>query len=113
MAGCKRCALKGEKSEREKRSEKKKKKEEKMGISVVFLLLFFYVRAHVVFFFICAAVIFQIYKENCISAIVCDQIFNGESMWRLVRAKYAPHPYFGNFFQISLAVLRIYEISSL
>ena len=26
---------------------------------------------------------------------------NGESIWRLVRAKYAPLPYFGNFSKIS------------
>ena len=59
MAGCKRCALKGGKG-KGKRREKKRKKEEKMGIKIV---LFFFPRAG---FFICAVVIFQIYKENCI-----------------------------------------------
>ena len=47
-----------------KRREKKKKKEEKMGFKIVFFFLFFLSpRAG---FFICAVVIFQIYKENCI-----------------------------------------------
>ena len=68
MAGCKRCALKGEKREREKEEKRKEKKEEKMGIKIVFFFFFFCVffispRAG---FFKCAVVIFQIYKENCI-----------------------------------------------
>ena len=41
MAGCKTCALKGEKGEREKRREKKRKKEEKMGIKIVFYVFFY------------------------------------------------------------------------
>ena len=43
-----------------KRRENKRKKEEKMGIKIV---SFISPRAG---FFICAVVIFQIYKENCI-----------------------------------------------
>ena len=58
MAGCKRCALKWEKREREK-EDKKKKKGGKNGVQN----RFFFSRAG---FFICAVVIFQIYKENCI-----------------------------------------------
>ena len=46
-----------------KRREKKRKKEEKMGIKIV--LFFFYI-SPCACFFICAVVIFQIYKENCI-----------------------------------------------
>ena len=61
MAGCKRCALKGGGGKgKGKRREKKRKKEEKMGIKSFFV---FFSRAG---FFICAVVIFQIYKENCI-----------------------------------------------
>ena len=45
-----------------KRREKKKKKEEKMGFKIVF---FFFLSPRAGFF-ICAVVIFQIYKENCI-----------------------------------------------
>ena len=61
MAGCKRCALKGGKREREKEEKRNGKRRKKWG-SKSFLFCFF--RAHV--FFICAVVIFQIYKENCI-----------------------------------------------
>ena len=42
-----------------KRREKKREKEEKMGIKI-----FIFFSAHV--FFICAVIIFQIYKKNCI-----------------------------------------------
>ena len=66
-------------------------------------------------FFMCAVVIFRIYvyKENYLDLVdisiryCCDQNFNTESEWRLVRAKYAPLPLFWQLFQISLAVLRI------
>ena len=67
MAGFKRCALKGGKREREKEEKRKGKRRKKMGIKIVFFFFFFF------FFFspragfiICAVVIFQIYKENCI-----------------------------------------------
>ena len=68
MAGCKRCAPKEGEKGKGKRREKKRKKEEKMGIKIVFFFFFFFFffispRAG---FFICAVVIFQIYKENCI-----------------------------------------------
>ena len=68
MAGCKRCALKGGKREREKEEKRKGKRRKKMGIKIVFFFFFFFFffispRAG---FFICAVVIFQIYKENCI-----------------------------------------------
>ena len=67
MAGCKRCALKGGKREREKEEKRKEKRRKKMGIKIVFFFFFFFFfispRAG---FFICAVVIFQIYKENCI-----------------------------------------------
>ena len=43
---------------------KKRKENEKMGIKIVFFFCFFLSpRAGI---FICAVVIFQIYKENCI-----------------------------------------------
>ena len=60
MAGCKRCALKGG-GGGERRE--KRKKEEKMGIKIVF---FFYKSVRMFFHNLCAVVIFQIYKENCI-----------------------------------------------
>ena len=68
MAGCKRCALKGGGGGgggkgKGKRREKKRKKEEKMGIKIVFFFFFISPRAG---FFICAVVIFQICKKNCI-----------------------------------------------
>ena len=66
MAGCKRCALKGGKKGRGKRREKKRKKEEKMGIKIVFFFFFFFFISPCACFFICAVVIFQTYKENCI-----------------------------------------------
>ena len=68
MAGCKRCALKGKKREREKEEKRKGKRRKKMGIKIVFFLfffLFFFISPRAGFF-ICAVVIFQIYKENCI-----------------------------------------------
>ena len=46
--------------------EKKKKKEEKMGFKIVFFFVFFFFLSPRAGFFICAVVIFQIYKENCI-----------------------------------------------
>ena len=49
-----------------KRREKKKKKEEKMGFKIVFFLFVFFFLSPRAGFFICAVVIFQIYKENCI-----------------------------------------------
>ena len=62
MAGCKRCALKWGKREREK--EEKRKRRKKWGSkSFFFCFIFLSPRAG---FFICAVVIFQIYKENCI-----------------------------------------------
>ena len=60
MAGCERCALKRRIREREKR-EKKRKKGGEWGSKSFFF--FISPRAG---FFICAVVIFQIYKENCI-----------------------------------------------
>ena len=44
---------------------------------------------------------------------MCDQNFNGESIWRLARAKKAALPLFWQLFQISLAVLRICRYSFL
>ena len=66
MAGCKRCALKGGKREREKEEKRKGKRRKKMGIKIVFFLFFFFFISPRAGFFICAVVIFQIYKENCI-----------------------------------------------
>ena len=68
MAGCKRCALKGGKGKGKKKRKEKEKGGKKMGIKIVFFFFFFFFffispRAG---FFICAVVIFQIYKENCI-----------------------------------------------
>ena len=61
MAGCKRRALKGAKRERGKEEKRKGKRRKKKGIKIVF----FYI-SPCACFFICAVVIFQIYKENCI-----------------------------------------------
>ena len=69
MAGCKRCALKGGKREREKEEKRKGKRRKKMGIKIVFFFVFFFFLFFIsprAGFFICAVVIFQIYKENCI-----------------------------------------------
>ena len=63
MAGCKRCALKGGKGEREKEKEKGGKNGDQNVFFFFFFLFFFSPRAG---FFICAVVIFQIYKENSI-----------------------------------------------
>ena len=65
MAGCKRCALKRKIREREKKR-KEKEKGGKMGIKIVFFFFFFFLISPRAGFFICAVVIFQIYKENCI-----------------------------------------------
>ena len=82
----------GGKKGKGKRTEKRRKKEEKMGIKIVF------------FFFV---------SRLSRSYPLLFAIKNyGESIWRLARAKYAPHPYFWQLFQISLAVLRIYAKSS-
>ena len=62
MAGCKRCALNQEKREREKEEKRKGKRRKKWG-SKSFFFFFISPRAG---YFICAVVIFQIYKENCI-----------------------------------------------
>ena len=95
MAGSKRCALKRRKREREKKR-KEKEKGGKMGIKIVFSYVqwsfFGYIKLTV--------------SRLIISAIICDQSINGESIWRLVRAKYAPPP-FWQLFQIPLVVLRI------
>ena len=61
MAGYKRCALKRRKREREK-EEKRKGKWKKNGDQNCFLFFI----SPCACFFICAVVIFQIYKENCI-----------------------------------------------
>ena len=99
-----------------KRREKKRKKKEKMGIKIVFFFFFFFfffINVHAQVFSYAQWSFFKYIRKTVSrhsrSAFVCDQNFNGESIWRLVRAKYVPHPYFGNFFQISLAVLRIWS----
>ena len=64
MAGCKRCALKGGEKGTGKKKRKEKEKGGKNGDQNRFWGGFFISpRAG---FFICAVVIFQIYKENCI-----------------------------------------------
>ena len=50
------------KREREKEEKRKGKRWEKMGIKIVL----FFISPCACFFFICAVVIFQMYKENCI-----------------------------------------------
>ena len=65
MAGCKRCALKGGKG-KGKRREKKRKRRKKWGSKSFFFLFFFFFISPCACFFICAVVIFQTYKENCI-----------------------------------------------
>ena len=65
MAGCKRCALKRRINEREKKR-KEKEKGGKMGIKIFFFFFFFFFLSPRAGFFICAVVIYQIYKENCI-----------------------------------------------
>ena len=59
MAGCKRCALKRGKRKRE--IEEKRKGKRKNGDQNRFFFI-----SPCACFFICAVVIFQIYKENCI-----------------------------------------------
>ena len=56
----------GGKEGKGKRREKKRKKEEKMGIKIVFFFFFAFFISPRAGFFICAVVIFQIYKGNCI-----------------------------------------------
>ena len=64
MAGCKRSAMKGGKREREKEEKRKGKRSKKWGSKSFFFFCFcISPRAG---FFICAVVIFQMYKENCI-----------------------------------------------
>ena len=84
-----------------------------MEIKIFFFFFFFFYKSTCMFFHHTQWSFFGyikscIYTKQIISAIVCDQNLNGESIWRLVRAKYAPLPLFmATFFQISLAVLRI------
>ena len=86
MAGSKRCTSKRRKREREKKR-KEKEKEEKWGSKSFFSYaqwsFFGYIKLTV--------------SRLIISAIICDQSFNGESIWRLVRAKYAPNPILTTF----------------
>ena len=63
MAGCKRCALKRKIREREKKRKEKEKGGKNGDQNRFFFVFFISPRAG---FFICAVVIFQIYKENCI-----------------------------------------------
>ena len=63
MAGCKRCALKRKIREREKKRKEKEKGGKNGDQNPFFFFFFISPRAG---FFICAVVIFQIYKENCI-----------------------------------------------
>ena len=63
MAGCKRCALKGGKG-KGKKKRKEKEKGGKNGDQNRFFFVFFI--SPCACFFICAVVIFQTYKENCI-----------------------------------------------
>ena len=65
MAGCKRCALKWGKREREKEEKRKGKRRKKWGSKSFFFFVCFFISPHAGFF-ICTVVIFQIYKENCI-----------------------------------------------
>ena len=68
MAGRKRCVLKGGKG----KGKKKRKEKEKGGKNgdqnrfFFFFFFFFFFLSPRAGFFICAVVIFQIYKENCI-----------------------------------------------
>ena len=61
MAGCKRCVLKGEKV----KGKKKRKEKEKGGKNGDKNRFYFFIGPRAGFF-ICAVVIFQVYKENCI-----------------------------------------------
>ena len=65
MAGCKRCALKGEKG-KGKKKRKEKEKGGKNGDQNRFFLFFFFFISPCACFFICAVDIFQMYKENYI-----------------------------------------------
>ena len=106
MAGCKRCARKGEKR-KGKRREKQRKKEEKMGIKIVFFFFFLFFHAQV---FSYAQWSFFKHIGKTVSRLSRSYplLFAIKiSIWRLVRAKYAPPPLFWQLFQISLAVLRI------
>ena len=61
MAGCKRCALKGGKREREKEEKRKGIRRKKWGSKSFFCVFFI---SPCACFFICAVVIFQMFKEN-------------------------------------------------
>ena len=64
MAGCERCALKGGKGKGKKKRKEKEKRGKNGDQNRFFFVLFFI--SLCAYFFICAVVIFQIYKENCI-----------------------------------------------
>ena len=66
MAGCKRCALKGGKREGGKEEKRKGKRRKKWGSKSFLFFFFFFFISPCACFFICAVVIFQTYKENCI-----------------------------------------------
>ena len=62
MAGCERCALKGKKG----KGKKKRKEKEKGGKNGDQNVCLFFFISPCACFFICAVVIFQLSKENCI-----------------------------------------------
>ena len=102
MAGCKRCALKGGKRERENKEKRKGKRMKKWGSkSFFFFFFFFLVRAHVFSyaqwsFFKCIRK--TVSRLSRLYPLLFAIKFNGESIWRLVRAKYAPPPLFWQLF---------------
>ena len=100
MAGCKRCALKRGKREREKEEKRKDKRRKKCGSKSFFFYkstrMFFHMRSGHFFKYIRKTVSRLSRSYPLLFAI---KILMVSQFWRLARAKYAPHPYFGNFFK--------------
>ena len=81
------------------KQEKRKGKKRKKMIKIVFY------KSVRMFFHMCSGHFFK-YIRKTVSRLSRSypllfalSNFHGETIWRLVRAKYAPHPYFGNFFK--------------
>ena len=92
----------GGKREREK-EEKEKEKGGKNGDQNRFFVCFFFFKSTRRFYHMRSGrfsnILGKLYLDLVDHIRYCDKIFNCESIWRLVRAKMHPHPYFGNFFK--------------
>ena len=103
MAGCERCALKGEKREREK-EEKRKGKERKKWGSKSFFFCFFYKSVRM--FFSYAQWSFIKYIRKTVSRLrrsypplFAVKILMESQFGDLLEPNMHPYPYFGNFFK--------------